>query len=108
MQYLGVLRGVGLLSCDGEEIGRADYDIDGFLIRPGGVVGSGEIRMPAELLDQAFGRRGLMLTTGDGRVLTVRFSGRRVDGVRNAAHADVGGDLPGPKAWRRRSAAARG
>ena len=59
MQYLGVMRGSGVLACGEEQMGRADYDIDGFLTRPGEVVGSGEIRMSPEALNNAFGRQGL-------------------------------------------------
>ena len=101
MQYLGVLRGSGLLACGDEPMGRAEYDIDGFKTKPGEVVGSGEIRMlPAEL-DNAFGRTGLKLTTDDGRIFDVRFSGKRVDPSEGAAHADITAGLPPPKEWRR-------
>ena len=31
MRYLGVMRGSGSMACLGESMGRADYDIDGFL-----------------------------------------------------------------------------
>lgn len=95
------MRGSGQLACGDEPIGQVDYDIDGFLTRPGEVVGSGEIRMPAEQLDRAFGRTGLVLTTDDGRVLSVRFSGKRHDAGSGAAHADIAGDLPEAKDWRR-------
>ena len=40
MQYLGVMRGSGMLACGEEQMGRVDYDIDGFLVRPGEVMGS--------------------------------------------------------------------
>jgi hypothetical protein len=101
MQYLGVMRGSGTLTCGEEQMGRVDYDIDGFLVRPGEVMGSGEIRMPAEALNNAFGRQGLRLTTDDGRVLEVRFSGKRGDPASDAAHADISGQLPGASEWRR-------
>jgi hypothetical protein len=101
MQYLGVLRGSGVLACGEEQLGRADYDIDGFLTKPGEVVGSGEIRMSPEALNNAFGRQGLQLTTDDGRVLDVRFSGKRLDAASDAAHADITGQLPGASEWRR-------
>jgi hypothetical protein len=101
MQYLGVMRGSGLLACGEEQMGRADYDIDGFLTRPGEVMGSGEIRMSPEALNNAFGRQGLQLTTDDGRVLGVRFSGKRNDPASDAAHADITGQLPAASEWRR-------
>jgi hypothetical protein len=101
MQYLGVMRGSGMLALDGEPIGRADYDIDGFVTRPGEVVGSGEIRMAPADIECAFGRANLTLTTDDGRVLELRFSGKRLVPSDGAAHADFSAGLPPPKAWRR-------
>ena len=101
MQYRGVMRGGGMLACGEDQMGRADYDIDGFLTRPGEVMGSGEIRMSPEALNNAFGRQGLQLTTDDGRVLGVRFSGKRTDPASDAAHADFTGQLPAAAEWRR-------
>ena len=101
MRYLGVMRGSGSLACDGAPLGRVEYEIDGFLTRPGEIVGSGEIRMAPSDLDNAFGRRNLQLTTDQGRVLDVRFSGKRNDAGSAAAHADIGGDLPPVDEWRR-------
>ena len=101
MQYLGVMRGGGTLTGGEEPMGRVDYDIDGFLNKPGEVVGSGEIRMSAEALNHAFGRLDLRLTTDDGRVLSVRFSGKRGDPASEAAHADISGELPAAAEWRR-------
>ena len=101
MRYLGVMRGSGSLASEGEPLGRVEYDIDGFLTRPGEIVGSGEIRMAPADLDNAFGRRNLQLTTDQGRVLDVRFSGKRHDAGSAAAHADIGGDLPPASQWQR-------
>jgi hypothetical protein len=101
MQYLGVIRGSGVLACGEGQLGRVDYDIDGFLARPGEVVGSGEIRMEAEALSRAFGRQDLRLTTDDGRVLSVRFSGKQLKPASEAAHADISGELPPASEWRR-------
>ena len=101
MRHLGGLRGSGTLRCGDVVLGSADYEIDGFCTRPGEVVGSGEISMaPAELAN-AVGRRDLELTTEDGRVLTVRFSGSRFDPRMGAAHADILGGLPAENEWRR-------
>jgi hypothetical protein len=101
MRHLGVLRGSGTLSCDGVALGRAEFEIDGFCTMPGEVVGSGEIRMAPADLDRAFGR-DLVLTTDDGRVLTVRFSGGSRRGATDgAAHADVVAGLPAADQWRR-------
>lgn len=102
MQYLGALRGAGMLVDDGgTPLGRADYDLDAYLTRPREVVASGEIRMAPEELNAAFGRRGLCLQTDDGRTLGVRFSGKRSNQKSDSAHADVQGGLPDATAWRR-------
>jgi hypothetical protein len=101
MRHLGALRGSGTLSCGGVVLGTARYEIDGFSNRPGEVMGSGEICMaPAELANAA-GRRDLELTTEDGRVLAIRFSGSRLDPSSGAAHADIIGGLPAEDEWRR-------
>jgi len=101
MQYLGVLRGSGTLACGDEAMGPAEFEIDGFRTLPGEVVGSGEIRMAPADLDRAFGRTGLQLTTDDGQVLEVRFSGKRLDSSQGAAHADISGGLPPAAKWKR-------
>ena len=101
IQFLGRLSGAGELACDGEPMGRATFEIDGFRTRTGEIVGSGEVRMTPAELDRAFGRINLTLTTDEGRVLAVRFSGKRHNASENAAHADITGDLPAAKHWRR-------
>ena len=101
IQFLGRLTGAGTLACDGEAMGHATFEIDGFRTRTGEVVGSGEIRMSPAELDRAFGRTNLTLTTDEGRVLAVRFSGKRHNASENAAHGDITGDLPAAKHWRR-------
>lgn len=101
MRHLGVLRGGGTLRCHGVVLGSADYEIDGYCTKPGEVVGSGEICMaPAELAN-AVGRLDLELTTEDGRVLALRFSGSRFDPRTGAAHADILAGLPTEEEWRR-------
>ncbi len=101
MRYLGALRGAGVLVGATGPLGRADYELDGYLVKPGEVVASGEIRMKSEELNEAFGRRDLSLRTEDGRVLELRFSGKRLSATSNAAHADVRSGLPDAKDWRR-------
>jgi len=101
MRHLGVLRGAGILFCGDAELGRAEYDLDGYTTRPGEVIASGEIRMAAEALNNSFGRQGLSLRTDGGRVLLVRFSGKRLDVGSTFAHADVSGELPAAAEWRR-------
>ena len=101
MRYLGVMRGNGSLSCDGQPLGKVEYEIEGYLNRAGEVVGSAEIRMASAELDYAYGRRNLQLTAEDGRVLDVRFSSNRNDARNSEAHADIRGDLPPASQWRR-------
>jgi hypothetical protein len=101
MRHLGVLRGSGTLSCGGVPLGAASYEIDGYCTKPGEVIGSGEICMTPDELANAVGRRDLELTTDDGRILALRFSGSRHDARRGAAHADIVGGLPAEDDWRR-------
>jgi hypothetical protein len=101
MQYLGALRGAGILTGGEASLGRVDYELDAYLVRPGEVVASGEIRMDAEQLAEAFGRRGLGLQTDDGRTLDLRFSGKRLSLGSKVAHVDIYGGLPGANEWRR-------
>ena len=82
-------------------LGRVDYEFDGYLMKPGEVVASGEIRMDADRLNEVFGRRDLRLQTDDGRLLDLRFSGKRVSSRTSAAHADVKGGLPDANDWQR-------
>lgn len=101
MRYLGALRGTGTIVGEAGPLGQADYDLDAYLMKPGEVVASGEIRMKPEELNEAFGRRDLSLCTDDGRTLGLRFSGKRLSQASNAAHADVRGGLPDEKDWPR-------
>ena len=101
MRHLGVLRGSGMLEGGGQALGRADYEFDGYQVQPGEIVASGEVRMAADALGNAFGRNDLSLRTDDGRVLSLRFSGKRLAAESAVAHADVRGDLPHAKDWRR-------
>src|SRR4026208_808091 len=97
IQFLGRLGGAGTLACDGEAIGRATFEIDGFRTRTGEIVGSGEVRMTPAELDRAFGGINLPPTPGGGRRRAVRFSGKRHNASESAAHADITGDLPAAK-----------
>jgi hypothetical protein len=99
VHYLGALRGVGVVTCQGEKVGRADYDFDGFLTKPAHVTGSGEIRMSPLKLKEVFGRGNVELVTNDGRVLSVRFSERRLSPASDVACVEVGGELPTPQEW---------
>src|SRR5688572_28591603 len=99
IQFLGRLAGGGVLACVGEAMGRATSEIDGFRTRTGEGVGSREMRMTPTELDHAFDRTNLTLTPDDGRVLTVRFSGKRHNASDSAPHADIAGEMPAAKHW---------
>jgi hypothetical protein len=99
MQYLGGIQGAGILTYDGKTIGRADYDFDGFLTK-GEVMSSGEIRMPSEAMKSVFGRQGLQLMTDNGRLLSLRFTEKKLGLAGDAAHVDVLGQLPAADEWR--------
>jgi len=100
MRFLGVLRGAGDLTCGEETLARAEYDFDDFLMNPGQVMCSGELRMPWEALRDVFGRRDLHLLTDDGRHLSLQFSEKMLRPESDAAHVNVGGDLPPASEWR--------
>jgi len=102
VRHLGVLRGSGQLESGGQSMGRADYEFDGYQVHPGQIVGSGEIHMNPELLNNAFGRNDLVLRTDDGHTLSIRFSGKMLAPTAGVAHADVREGLPAAKAWQRR------
>lgn len=103
MTYVGALRGEGVLigSADGHELGRAEYDIGGFLNHTKAMVASGELRMHPASLRQAFGRFDLVLRTDTGMNLAVRFSGKLLAGGSAAAHVDVTEGLPTQADWPR-------
>lgn len=103
MIYVGALRGDGRLvgADDGRELGRAEYDIAGFLNHTKALVASGELRMQPGSLQQAFGRRDLVLETDTGMSLAVRFSAKRLAGGTAAAHVDVTEGLPSRADWPR-------
>jgi hypothetical protein len=100
MRYLGGLRGAGTLRCGGQVLASADYELDGYLVPPAGVSGSGEIRTAPEILRRVFGRRDLELVTADGRALRFRFTEKKLLAGDDAAHVDVTAGLPEAKEWR--------
>lgn len=103
MTYVGALRGEGMLigSADGCELGRAEYDIGGFLNHTKAMVASGELRMHPGSLRRAFGRVDLVLRTDTGMNLAVRFSGKLLAGGCAAAHVDVTEGFPTRADWPR-------
>ena len=100
MRYLGGLRGAGTLRCKGQDVDAAEYALDGYLIPPACVTGSGEIRTAPEVLRKVFGRRDLELVTEDGRSLRFRFSDKKLVAGDDAAHVDVTEGMPTAKEWR--------
>jgi hypothetical protein len=100
MRYLGGLRGNGTLRCGGQILAPADYDLDGYLVPPTGVAGSGEIRTAPEVLRKVFGRRDLELVTAEGRTLSFRFSEKKLTAGDDAAHVDVTAGMAEAKEWR--------
>jgi hypothetical protein len=93
MKYLGGIHGSGDLKSADETFARVDYDFDSFLRKPGEVIGSGEIRMAPDALEQVFGRDDLQLHTDDGRLLHLRFSEKTLPAASGAAHVDVAGNM---------------
>jgi len=100
MQYLGRISGSGVIKCNGEAIVRASYEIEGFMRKPMSVVGTGEVRLPAEARQQLAGRKDVQLLTDDGRLLDLGFA-RTAPHNDNIAYVDVTGGLPTTAAlWR--------
>jgi hypothetical protein len=99
MQYLGALRGTGILLCGGKARGRADYDFDGYVRPAGEIDGSGEIRLPSATLKEIFGRKDIQLRADDGRIFTLRFSDRKLSATSDVAHVDLAGDMPPISDW---------
>src|SRR5689334_11939793 len=100
MKYLGGISGTGVLALGDEPVGAADYELDGYLMPPGGISASGEIRAEPALLVQVFGRADLYLLTTDGQRLGLRFSDKELADRDDAAHVDVTSGLPEAKRWR--------
>ncbi|WP_309086637.1 hypothetical protein [Chelativorans sp.] len=55
--------------------------------------------MQPEALRQVFGRGDLQLLTDNGRLLTLRFSEKRLTEDSDVAHVDVAGELPPQSEW---------
>jgi hypothetical protein len=105
VKLLGKFRGTGTLGTAEETFGPADYELDGYVMRPGAVVASGELHMDPAVLRDAFARRGLRLVTADGRILPLRFTGKPSERQGRIAHIDISEGLPDEKEWRRMNTA---
>ncbi|MBS0527053.1 MAG: hypothetical protein JSS04_25725 [Proteobacteria bacterium] len=95
------MRGSGTLAAADGTIGPADYELDGYLMRPGAVVASGELQMACGALDATVDRPGLRLITAEGHVLPFRFTGKSSDRRGRFAHIDISEGLPAEGEWRR-------
>lgn len=93
MNYLGGLRGTGLLLRGDTPVARTEYDFDSYLSKAGQVTSGGEIRLPAATLKGLFGCNDLQLRTDEGQLLKLRFSEKRLSSADDAAHVDVLTDL---------------
>jgi hypothetical protein len=100
MRYLGRLHGAGDLTYGDVKVARASYDFDGFLAKAGYVTSAGEIRTTPETLKSVFGRNGVQLLTDDGRLLSLRFTEKRLSAGNDSASVDVAGELPSAAEWR--------
>ena len=104
MRFLGKMRGSGTVANASGTIGPADYELDGYVVRPGAIVASGELRMASAALAQAHGGDDVRLTTADGTFalrFTAKPSDRGGDAARGASHVEISEGLPDEKAWRR-------
>jgi hypothetical protein len=93
VRYLGGLRGSGVLCLGTTAVGRADYDFEGYVTKPGEVSGSGEIRTTVEALREVFGRNDVRLLTDDGKRFDLKFSRVVLTDTSKSAHVDVTGEL---------------
>jgi hypothetical protein len=93
VRYLGGLRGSGVLCLGTAAVGRADYDFEGYVTKPGEVTGSGEIRTTVKALKEVFGRDDVHLLTDDGKLLDLKFSKMVLTETSKSAHVDVSGEL---------------
>jgi hypothetical protein len=99
LRYLGGLSGHGAIVLDGQEITPASFEFDGYFRAAAGVTGSGEIRLPAGVLKDLFGRKDLQLLTDQGRLLDLSFSDVKHPPAGDVAHVDVTGKMA-PGDWR--------
>jgi hypothetical protein len=104
MRYLGGISGNGILKCEGQEVARAFYELDGFYTEATGVTRSGELHVAADALKSVFGRKDIQLLTDDGRVFDLSFSDKKLRPETDIAHVDATDDeaVPAatPRKWR--------
>jgi hypothetical protein len=93
MRYLGGISGTGVLKCEGKEVARVSYELDGFYMEPAGVMRSGELRINADALKGVFGRKDVQLLTDDGRIFDLSFSDKELRPECDTAHVDATDEL---------------
>jgi hypothetical protein len=103
MRYLGGISGSGLLKCEGVEVARVSYELDGFYTKTNGVTRSGELRISADALKSVFGRKDVQLLTDDGRIFDLSFSDKNLRPATDIIHVDATDDemIPGASATKR-------
>lgn len=100
MRFLGKMRGSGTVASADGAIGPADYELDGYVVRPGSIVASGELRMASAALARAHGGADVRLTTANG-TFALRFTGKPSDRGGDVTHIEISEGLPAEKDWRR-------
>ena len=100
MKFLGKMRGSGTVASADGTIGPADYELDGYVVKPGAIVASGELRMASAALARAHDRHDLRLTVANGGSFALRFTGKPSDRGGDAAHVEISEGLPAEKEWR--------
>jgi hypothetical protein len=101
MRFLGKMRGSGTVANASGPIGSADFELDGYVVRPGAIVASGELRMASAELELAQGGGQVRLTTAAGSTFGLRFTGKPSDRGGDAAHIEISEGLPEEKEWQR-------
>jgi hypothetical protein len=89
MRYLGSLSGEGVLTSGGREVGRVEYDFDGFEVRPFGVKVGGEIMAPDGLAKDVFDAVPVQLRTDDGHLFGLQLSSATKSLTHDTAHVDA-------------------
>lgn len=97
MRHRRSISGTGILMCEGEEIARVSYELEGVDTETTGVMRSGELRISADALKGVFGRPGVQLLTDDGRTFDLWLSNEEMRPAADGAHV---GDIDPSNALR--------
>lgn len=99
MRYLGSVSGSGTLKCDGCENARVNYTFEGYSLKRGMAIGSGEVELAPAALRSMFRRRNVELHADDGHIFELKFSGTDLLEP-TVATVEITGGLP--EAWGKR------